>query len=114
VLIIHRAHNSKYLRLINKKGEEIMGGTKGRPRGAKGVKKEEIALSGLNTFNVGQAARYIGVSERTLRSSHLMGEIGYARVGRRILISKLCVDRWIERKAEETRLECAETKKGEN
>ncbi len=45
-------------------------------------------------FNLSEAARYVGVSRPTM--SRALAGIPHRRFGKRVIISKSALDRWIE------------------
>jgi len=48
------------------------------------------------TFNRKEAAAYLGVAENTFARLLSQGRIKYIRAGRRILIPKVAIDRFLE------------------
>jgi excisionase family DNA binding protein len=49
------------------------------------------------SFNVREAAKYIGISPPSvLRLLHEKKEIPFKRVGKRVLIPKAAIDKWLE------------------
>jgi excisionase family DNA binding protein len=48
------------------------------------------------TFNRKEAAAYLGIAENSLAKLLLGGRIRYIRAGRRILIPKVAIDRFLE------------------
>ena len=47
-------------------------------------------------YSVAQAARILGVSAKTIRAAVYRGEMGSFRVGRRLLIPRVCVDTMLQ------------------
>jgi excisionase family DNA binding protein len=46
-------------------------------------------------FNVGGGARYLGVGETRFRALLRSGAIASRKYGRRVIVSKIALDRWL-------------------
>ena len=61
---------------------------------------EHVRSNPPKNLNVPEAADYIGISQRYLRSLIAERKIRVVRIGHRVLLRLIDVDRWMESKAE--------------
>jgi len=64
------------------------------------AKEGSIRANPPKVLNVPEASQYIGISQRNLRSLIADRKIKVARIGHRVLLRLIDVDRWIETKLE--------------
>ena len=64
------------------------------------AKESSIRANPPKVLNVPEASQYIGISQRNLRSLIADRKIKVARIGHRVLLRLIDVDRWIEAKLE--------------
>jgi excisionase family DNA binding protein len=53
-------------------------------------------------FNVGQAARYVGLGETRFRQLLRSGAVSARRFGRRVIIARAELDRWLSESDEQS------------
>lgn len=58
-----------------------------------------MELSDKAAFNRGEAAAYIGVSENTLVKLFQEGKVTFQKVGRRVIVSKGELDKFLQKKS---------------
>jgi excisionase family DNA binding protein len=64
------------------------------------AKESSIRATPPKVLNVPEASQYIGISQRNLRSLIADRKIKVARIGHRVLLRLIDVDRWLESKLE--------------
>ena len=64
------------------------------------AKESSIRANPPKVLNVPEASQYIGISQRNLRSLIAERKIKVARIGHRVLLRLIDVDRWLESKLE--------------
>lgn len=64
------------------------------------AKENSIRANPPKVLNVPEASQYIGISQRNLRSLIAERKIKVARIGHRVLLRLIDVDRWLESKLE--------------
>jgi excisionase family DNA binding protein len=64
------------------------------------AKESSIRSTPPKNLNVPEAADYIGISQRYLRSLIAERKIRVVRIGHRVLLRLIDVDRWLESKTE--------------
>lgn len=65
------------------------------------VSPDEVRANPPRQLRTDEAARYVGVSERTLRSLVAERKIPFVRIRRRIIFRLVDLDRWIEEHLQE-------------
>ena len=63
----------------------------------RGIRMSKVAKQ-KDVLNEAEAAKYVGVARMSFRKHFLLVEppVPYRRVGRRILVSRAALDRWLE------------------
>lgn len=51
------------------------------------------------TFNIAEAAEYLGLSKGHFRR-HVLPKVRVIRLGRRVLVTRASLDRWVDAKSE--------------
>ena len=64
------------------------------------AEESSIRANPPKVLNVPEASQYIGISQRNLRSLIADRKIKVARIGHRVLLRLIDVDRWLESKLE--------------
>ncbi len=68
-----------------------------RENGAVGLEDLQLPMDGPEVLTVAEAARLLRVGRNTLYEAIGRGEVPHRRVGRKILLSRTALVRWLDR-----------------